>query len=402
MNPMRVGPAAIAELADVAYATNLTSGPLIQFFNSCGLQRPMVRMLESKRNFALEAWAELNEKPKFGEAVAQLLSPHFWPDDEMRIERIVRLNKILKVDGCEIVERDGHIRFQALDDSDEKAGRSIGRRPSYSMRNGRNPHLKGFPLSKIKEVFKGFYSELEDEGFFQESFGYYCIDAGDVPGAIKSPAADILLTLRKDNLWPIASCIEGYSEDDFFDIIEYLFQVVSKPLTGSFHNYSNCGMHWQTFDKYEGQQLFRRRINEMLTLYEKQFELSEDGEILLVAEAGLEPLFDAKVPTSDANVSSRVEAALLSYRRHGSTVEDRRKAVRDLVDVLEYLRAEAKVHMKDDERDLFNIANNFGIRHHNQKQKTKYDQALWLSWMFYVYLATIHLVVRKIEQDKVF
>ena len=57
--------------------------------------------------------------------------------------------------------------------------------------------------------------------------------------------------------------------------------------------------------------------------------------------------------------------------------------------------------MKDDEPELFNIANNFGVRHHNQKQKTGYDQALWLSWMFYLYLSTIHLVARKIDRTTV-
>jgi hypothetical protein len=262
--------------------------------------------------------------------------------------------------------------------------------------------MRGFPLPKIKEVFAGIFDELNEDGYFQEGFGYYCVDAGEVPGKIKSPVGDILLNLRKDNLWPIRSHIEGYGEDDLFDIIEYLFHAVSKPLKGTFHSYNNCGMHWETFDKHEGQDIFRRRVNKMLELYERRFELSQDGEILLRAEEGLEPIIDAKVPTSDDKVRSRVEAAVLSYRRHGSSVEDRRTAVRDLVDVLEYLRRDVKAHMKDDEPDLFNIANNFGIRHHNQKQKTGYDQALWLSWMFYVYLATIHLVVRKIEQAKVF
>lgn len=42
--------------------------------------------------------------------------------------------------------------------------------------------------------------------------------------------------------------------------------------------------------------------------------------------------------------------------------------------------------------DLFQIANEFGVRHHNQKQKqkTNYDERIWLSWMFYYYLANIH------------
>lgn len=50
-----------------------------------------------------------------------------------------------------------------------------------------------------------------------------------------------------------------------------------------------------------------------------------------------------------------------------------------------------------DEKDLFNIANNFLIRHHNDKQKTDYDANLWLSWMFYIYLSTIHLILRRVE-----
>ena len=37
----------------------------------------------------------------------------------------------------------------------------------------------------------------------------------------------------------------------------------------------------------------------------------------------------------------------------------------------------------------------------NEKQQTGYDPAIWLSWMFYFYLSTIHAVVRMIEKAKV-
>ena len=53
---------------------------------------------------------------------------------------------------------------------------------------------------------------------------------------------------------------------------------------------------------------------------------------------------------------------------------------------------------KPDEADLFNIANNFGLRHHNQQQKSDYDGSIWLSWMFYFYLATIHAAMRMLEK----
>ena len=121
---------------------------------------------------------------------------------------------------------------------------------------------------------------------------------------------------------------------------------------------------------------------------------------MLKPEEGFEPIFKADKPTKDDNVNSRVESAVAKYRRHGSTFDDRRQAVRDLADVLEYLRPHVKQHLtKKDEAELFNIANNFGIRHHNATQKTDYDAALWQSWMFYVFLSTIHLVLRKIERQ---
>ncbi len=66
--------------------------------------------------------------------------------------------------------------------------------------------------------------------------------------------------------------------------------------------------------------------------------------------------------------------------------------------MLEYLRPQLKqILSSNDESDLFNLANNFGIRHHNQRQKTDYDPA-WLSWIFHHYLATIHLATRLVEQ----
>ena len=72
-----------------------------------------------------------------------------------------------------------------------------------------------------------------------------------------------------------------------------------------------------------------------------------------------------------------------------------RLAVRELYDILERLRPQVKAEMlRRDEQDLFNIANNFTIRHLTESQKGNYDSVLWHSWMFYVNLATIHLITR--------
>lgn len=137
-----------------------------------------------------------------------------------------------------------------------------------------------------------------------------------------------------------------------------------------------------------------------MALYGTGYELSVDGEILELAETGLEGLFEAPIPTNDPeNISKRVEAARNKFRRYRSSLDERRDAIRDLADVLEYLRPQLKsVITAKDESDLFNIINNFGIRHHNDNQRANYDKPIWYSWMFYYYLSTIHAVVRLIER----
>jgi hypothetical protein len=270
----------------------------------------------------------------------------------------------------------------------------------YSHRKGSNPHPKGLPLSDTIGLFLRVFDQLKQDGYFAEAFGYECVDQGFVSGTVRDIELQLLLDIHKKDLWPLHIFSEGYSEDDFFDVIEFLFQHVSKPVDGTYHTWNDCGMHWETFNQTEGKKEFRTRTNAVLRHYEKPFEMSENGELLHRPEAGFEPLFEADIPSKDINVVSRVNSAILAFRRHGSRLEDRRNAVRNLVDVFEYLRPSVKEFLTtNDEKDLFNLANNFGVRHHNDKQKTGYDASLWLSWMFYFYLSTIHVLLRKIGHD---
>lgn len=269
----------------------------------------------------------------------------------------------------------------------------------YSMRTGSNPAKDGFSIDDLKILFHRVYDNLCEAGYFDESFGSCCVDAGPIAGKITDVTLEIFLKIRKKNLWPISECIGKYNEDDLFDIIEFLYIHVSKPIDGNYHSWDECGMHWETFNKADGQIEFKGKINEILGMYKGQFELSGNGEILTKPDVGFEKIFEADIPSKNKDVKERIDSAIRQYRRHGSTLGDRRQAVRDLADVLEYLRPKVKsILTKQDEQDLFNLANNFGIRHHNDKQKTDYDTALWLSWMFYYYLSTIHVLLRKIGQ----
>lgn len=276
----------------------------------------------------------------------------------------------------------------------------------YSARTGKNPNATQYDIVILRRLFSDLHLHFAEKEYFQEAFGYSCVDAGDVPGTLGTDIeAQMLRYIRKPDLWPIPDKILGYEEDDLFDVIEFLYDHVSEPVDGYLHGFSGCGWHYDTFDKEAGKTEFRREVNEILRDYKSGYELSANGEILELAEPGLENLFAANLPTYDPqNVEQRVEAAIFKFRRYRSSLDERRDAIRDLADVLEFLRPQVKkVLISKDGGDLFNLANNFGIRHHNPQQKTDYDKAIWYSWMFYYYLATIHAclrLVKKAESEK--
>jgi len=279
----------------------------------------------------------------------------------------------------------------------------VSRKAYYSIRTGKNPNSAQMDLKMLRRFFKNLYSYFEDEGYFQKYLGKDCVDAGFIAGELgQDLEGAFLVALRKDHLTPIWQKVDEYSEDDVFDVIEFLFDHCAKPTKRTYHSWNECGWHCEEYDEPAGKMEFRERINEVLAYYGDGFELSNSGEVLSLAEIGLEGLFEAPIPTPDPeNVERRIEAARLKWRRHRATWDDRREAIRELADVLEFLRPKLKEVLKtEDEKDLFNIANNFGIRHHNQKQKINYDKPIWFSWMFYYYLTTLHAALRLIEKAK--
>jgi len=270
-------------------------------------------------------------------------------------------------------------------------------KPYYSIRTGKNPLSSGIDLPMFVRLFRSIYGYFDYEGYFQQDLGFECVDSGFISGTLGYNLEEImLLELRKNNLYPIKAQLDSYTEDDLFDIIEFLYDHCSKPIKRTQHTWNDCGWHCETFEREPGQVEFRERINKILKLYKEGYELSADGEILTLPDSGLEALLEASLPSIDPdNVEARIEAARQKFRRHRSSLDERRDAIRDLADVLEFLRPKIKgVITSKDENDLFNLANSFGIRHHNEKQKVEYDKAIWYSWMFYYYLATIHAVLR--------
>ena len=222
----------------------------------------------------------------------------------------------------------------------------MSNRKYHSSRTGKNPDASRYDLPILLKLFSDFYLESLKKDYFQENFGYYCEDAGEVSGKLGSDIeAQMFRAIKKPDLWPIQEKFKGYSEDDLFDVIEFLYDHVSKPIDGYFHSHKNCGYHYNTFDKKTGQQEFRDGMRQILCDYKEGYELSDNGEILESPEPGLENLFAASLPTHDPdNVEQCVQAAILRFRRYRSSLDldERRDAIRDLADVFEFLRPQLK------------------------------------------------------------
>ncbi len=143
-------------------------------------------------------------------------------------------------------------------------------------------------------------------------------------------------------------------------------------------------------------------MNDLLGHAGLDFELGEDGVVVRKAPLGLETLYEAEfVPVEGTDYESVARHAIKVFRARGSSTQDRRDAVKALADALEELRpqVEAALNSKD-ESDLYTLVNAYGIRHKRADQKTNYDQAIFLSWMFNYLLAALHASTRLINRKK--
>ena len=268
----------------------------------------------------------------------------------------------------------------------------------YAVRKGiSKPVPMDFQL--LKKVFLWIYREFEDGLYFQEATGYHCVDKGEVRGlwgrGDSDIEASIYLELRMRGIWPIKECIKKYDEPTLFTVIEFLYDYVSEPTDKWHHEYYDCGWHSSEYDRENGKATYRTKVNEIIKDYESGYELSNDGEILEIAPTGLEHLFEEIVETGDPeNIDMRRRNAISKYLKYGATTSDKKDAVRELADVLEFLKKSGIRLQNKDESDLFGIINNFDIRHHNKFQQGEYDKEIWYDWMFYTFLSSINVLLK--------
>ncbi len=257
-----------------------------------------------------------------------------------------------------------------------------------------------FSLPELYNKFQHIYLYFKKRDYFKEKAGIY---STELPDEIKHRAG-FLLNFQP---FPIAGWDKGdLTEDNLFDVIEFMYDHISKP--GEFGYYTtDTGFNYQDYidyDEDEGKKEYRENLNSVLVNYRDGYELNADGQILAKASYGLEQILDADIPEYDEkNVDSKVREAVRKWRNRQLDITEKKQAIVELAGVFEWLTKSKKLSIalsKKDDAMLFDIANNFAIRHHDPKQKINYDKNIWYAWIFHFYLATYHAAIRIIIKNE--
>jgi hypothetical protein len=262
------------------------------------------------------------------------------------------------------------------------------------------------------EVRQTFYRQFGGNIYFEGLKTEDSLEEVKLPRQIQNPEAHFRRALRTkldfdfesadellDNLPSQLNPRFGTGLDLLFDFLEIVYDHVASIKY-------NPKTKKPVFNKREGQKILRDAINPDLALYKTPYTMLANGQIVAISHKPVQDmveqvlLIEASGGITEATLAP-LQAAATNYLSRGATEDQKKQAVRDLADALESLRPSVKEELlSEDERELFKIANQFAIRHNDNKQKGNYDKSIWFDWMFQVNLAALLTVIRILQSNR--
>lgn len=276
----------------------------------------------------------------------------------------------------------------------------VGRSPYWSERQ-RSKAPGAVSLAGTVRDFIRLADDLDSRGYFEKAFDKDCVDG---PADPVRPSWLIEREIGVADLWPLPAERLMADQDLFCDAIEVLHDFVARPRSRRMHGYSGCGWHHSSFSLETGQVLYRWRVNQVLDRSDLGLRLADEGEdagrLVAATDPARSGLVAAMAKRSDTGTGDLVRHAIALYRGRDASEHHKRSATVTLAGVLEERRSLLKAKlMSKDEGALFQIANQFAIRHRRDDQRPDYDPA-FLDWVFWWYLATIELTDRILERQQ--
>ncbi|MFC9876443.1 hypothetical protein [Nocardia salmonicida] len=286
-------------------------------------------------------------------------------------------------------------------------------RPLYRERSGKVP--SGQQLTQVKAIERmiGLIHELDRAGYFDGLFGVKCRSTSREPG----PAEALSNRLEVDPFkWPMEAdhftgsvWTGGHDEGLFYDVVEYLHDHAARPRHSSWHSidWDNDCEHYYDYDVEAGQTVYRWRMNKILERSEIDLRLASTGPDIgtLVStppDCGRAELLDALAarPDDKEHDADDVQRAISLFLNRSAGRSDKRAAISLLYRALERRRRNVVASALNgaDSEPLYMIANKYDLRHNKADQHRDYPD-YYLDWVFWMYLSTIELTNRVIDDQ---
>lgn len=204
-----------------------------------------------------------------------------------------------------------------------------------------------------------------------------------------APSPDVFFALKTQaqDIWPIEDAYLSYSENDLFTVMEIL--------------YDHIGVYNSATNKVECVQLqteYAEHINNLLKCYGDGYYLEPtNGFVMKMPNIALKEQLQSECEHVPDDVLERMRSATQSFYRFDSDMETKKKAICTLADILENIREplketlnqEYQINKNDHDKVIFDVVNNFNIRHDKANQLKGYSRDIWYDWAMQYYTSVI-------------
>lgn len=247
-------------------------------------------------------------------------------------------------------------------------------------------------------------ADLVEAGYFYRDV-QPCVDGTSQDEYNSHMEKKIQRTARLEVKWPLESDKDPIFKDEnlFYGLVECLADLVSRPRARWWHDHGECGWDYKDFYLPTGLAIYAWKVNTLFKSFGLDLALETQGDLrgrlVRTTDAPRQDLVERAGRSTDDSISGRVASAVNQYRKRAATAHDKRSACITLAGILENRRTLLKEKLlREDERALFQIANQFDIRHNGPGQKREYSEE-FLDWIFWWYLATVDLTETILERE---
>jgi hypothetical protein len=293
--------------------------------------------------------------------------------------------------------------LRSLRDATQSLPTPVAPRPYWSARRGAGPATPDRDSgTSLQQDWAQVVTQLQVAGYFEKVAPTPCVDdRGNPPQPTDQLERLTAERIGRRGLWPLEP--RAWDQDSFYDLVEVVDDFVARPRDRWTHDFGDCGFHYGSLAVRAGQAVYRWRVNELFDRHGADVQLATDGEdagrLVRVAGDPRDELLKQALATPSAADRGEVAHAVALFRGRSSSREDKRSGIVTLARVLEHRRALVKASfLSKDEGALFQIANNFDLRHRRADQQGDYDEA-FLDWVFWWYLGTIELTNRLLARS---